>query len=627
VKNGSGRAGNHGREPVAKFPIVSGPIPPLVSVIIPCYNAGPWIGEAIRSALDQTYSPIEVIVIDDGSVDRSLEVIKSFGGRIRWETGPNQGGSRARNRGFALSAGEYIQFLDADDYLLPGKIERQMRVVTGSRADVVYEDYQNLLESADGTRTWGPLDISGSQADMLEMMLGGWAPPPCALLVSRSAVERAGGWNENLTSAQDNDFYLRLALAGSTFRYAPGCKSVYRRPAVPTVSTRDARATDENVIRILDEARTNLLEAGRLTEEYKRAIARSYFRIARKYFDTDVAWFHRLLREAERLTPSVADGQSRKYRLVARALGIPGAESIRSLKRAAARQVSGAGEALKDNAHRVWPRQLPILLYHNVGPLPAEDSFNLTIAPEQFERQMRWLVARGYQTILPSEWVAARRESRALPGKAVLLTFDDGYADIVEYAFPVLRRLGLKAAAYVVTGRLGRTNTWDEAEGYPTMRLMTAEQVRGWAGQGIEFGSHTRTHRDLTTLDAAALEDEIAGSADDLRRIAGAPAVSFAYPYGRFSDAAREIVAQAYGAAVSCEEGTNNHATDPFLLRRTIVNRDDSRTEYFARLRLGRNPLRAAFKPYRIWKRLTGSIDKRPPVQRAGGFDREISKG
>lgn len=94
----------------------------MVSVIIPCYNAERWVAEAIQSCLDQTYSPIEVIVIDDGATDRSLEVIKSFGQRIRWETGPNRGGNCARNRGLALSKGQYVQFLDADDYLLPEKL-------------------------------------------------------------------------------------------------------------------------------------------------------------------------------------------------------------------------------------------------------------------------------------------------------------------------------------------------------------------------------------------------------------------------------------------------------------------------------------------------------------------------
>ena len=94
---------------------------PLVSILIPCYNAERWVGQAIESALAQTWPNKEVIVVDDGSTDGSLEVIKSFGDRIKWETGPNRGGNVARNRLLELSHGEWIQYLDADDYLLPAK--------------------------------------------------------------------------------------------------------------------------------------------------------------------------------------------------------------------------------------------------------------------------------------------------------------------------------------------------------------------------------------------------------------------------------------------------------------------------------------------------------------------------
>jgi len=96
---------------------------PLVSVVIPCYNSQAYVGEAIRSALDQTHKNLEVIVIDDGSSDASLQVIKSFGQSVRWETGPNRGAPAARNRGAELARGEFIQFLDADDLLLPEKVE------------------------------------------------------------------------------------------------------------------------------------------------------------------------------------------------------------------------------------------------------------------------------------------------------------------------------------------------------------------------------------------------------------------------------------------------------------------------------------------------------------------------
>ena len=98
----------------------------LVSILIPCYNAERWVARAIESALGQTWPNKEVIVVDDGSTDDSLKVIRSFDGQIRWETGANRGGNAARNRLLELARGDWVQYLDADDYLRSTKLERQL---------------------------------------------------------------------------------------------------------------------------------------------------------------------------------------------------------------------------------------------------------------------------------------------------------------------------------------------------------------------------------------------------------------------------------------------------------------------------------------------------------------------
>jgi glycosyltransferase involved in cell wall biosynthesis len=113
-------------------------MPPLVSVVIPCYNAKPYVAEAIASALDQTYPQVEVIVVDDGSSDRSVEVIRSFGDRVRLEQMDHRGACAARNRGLAMSQGELIQFLDADDRLVGTKLERQVPYLVSGEADLVF---------------------------------------------------------------------------------------------------------------------------------------------------------------------------------------------------------------------------------------------------------------------------------------------------------------------------------------------------------------------------------------------------------------------------------------------------------------------------------------------------------
>src|SRR5262245_48187120 len=98
----------------------------LVSILIPCHNAEQWIAGAIESALAQTWAIKEVIVVDDGSTDSSLDIIKSFSGRIRCEAQEHLGGNQTRNYLLELALGQWVQYLDADDYLRPTKIERQM---------------------------------------------------------------------------------------------------------------------------------------------------------------------------------------------------------------------------------------------------------------------------------------------------------------------------------------------------------------------------------------------------------------------------------------------------------------------------------------------------------------------
>ena len=105
---------------------------PIVSVIIPCYNADNWIAEAIDSCLQQTYAPLEIIIIDDGSTDDSVRIIRHYAAQfpeiISYETGTNRGGCAARNRGLALSKGEYVLFLDADDFLEPETFAGQVEI-------------------------------------------------------------------------------------------------------------------------------------------------------------------------------------------------------------------------------------------------------------------------------------------------------------------------------------------------------------------------------------------------------------------------------------------------------------------------------------------------------------------
>ena len=118
----------------------------------------------------------------------------------------------------------------------------------------------------------------------------------------------------------------------------------------------------------------------------------------------------------------------------------------------------------------------------------------------------------------------------------MLLTFDDGYADLIDHAFPTLQECGFGAAVFVVTAHMGGDNRWDRARGSAPQQLMSRQQIRQWAERGVEFGSHTRTHPDLTALSRERVASEVRGSLDELSDVVGAHVTSFAYPYGCMND-------------------------------------------------------------------------------------------
>jgi peptidoglycan/xylan/chitin deacetylase (PgdA/CDA1 family) len=238
--------------------------------------------------------------------------------------------------------------------------------------------------------------------------------------------------------------------------------------------------------------------------------------------------------------------------------------------------------------------RLPVLLYHHVGPAIPGIVPGLTVAPRSFERHVRWLARRGFTGIRPADWLRWCREGKGLPRKPVLLTFDDAYADLVEHALPVLRRYGFGAAVYVVTGQVGGTNTWDEARGFATLPLMTAEQISEWAARGIEFGAHSRTHADLTTLSTPDLQEEVVGSSKDLQAILGSHVLSFAYPYGFHNQAVADCVRAAFDLAFIVDpgmKGVNYPGTEPHLLQRTLVPANDFVIDIECRARWGFSPI------------------------------------
>lgn len=192
-----------------------------------------------------------------------------------------------------------------------------------------------------------------------------------------------------------------------------------------------------------------------------------------------------------------------------------------------------------------------VLMYHSVSGC-ADDPYHITVSPYRLDRQLRWLRDRGLSGVGVATLLRARAAGRG--DGLVGLTFDDGYADFVESALPLLRRHGCSATLFVLPGHLGGDNVWDELG--PRKPLLTEDGVRTAAAGGMEIGSHGLLHTDLTTADDATLEAETRESRALVEQITGAAPEGFCYPYGSVDGRAVEAVrAAGYGYACAIDPG------------------------------------------------------------------------
>lgn len=219
--------------------------------------------------------------------------------------------------------------------------------------------------------------------------------------------------------------------------------------------------------------------------------------------------------------------------------------------------------------------RLPVFMYHRVAPDSGRCLPELTVSPQRFKSHLDWLKRHDYVTIGPGDLDQFRRGEGSIPPRAVMLTFDDAHEALVEHVFPLLLEYDFRATVFVVTGCLGKTNEWDMAEGWGPFPLMTAEQIRIWASRGMEFGAHSRTHRDLRRLAGVDLEREVAGSREDLEDLLAQPVPAFAYPFGFQNPQVVEEVHRNYRLAFLAGGGLNRPDTDMLLLRRVLVGPGD----------------------------------------------------
>lgn len=308
---------------------------PLVSILIPCYNSERWVGHAIESALGQTWPNKQVIVLDDGSTDNSLSVIRRYEGRLNWEAGPNRGGGYARNRLLELASGEWVQYLDADDYLLPEKVSEQVRfVVQHPEVDIVVGPTTLEFWSEQGTRQEhvalpGPHDYW--------TMLASWKLPQTgAPLWRRSVILDVGGWKRDQPCCQEHELYLRLLTGGKKFAYHSSGGSIYRQWSDQTVCKRDIPEVHRRRLEIERKLEEHLSRTGQLTQTRRQAISQARFEIARTAWQYDRSFATAIMDDVRKSDPRFSptgDAAPPHYKLVFRACGFNFAEGLATAAR------------------------------------------------------------------------------------------------------------------------------------------------------------------------------------------------------------------------------------------------------------------------------------------------------
>jgi peptidoglycan/xylan/chitin deacetylase (PgdA/CDA1 family) len=213
-------------------------------------------------------------------------------------------------------------------------------------------------------------------------------------------------------------------------------------------------------------------------------------------------------------------------------------------------------------------RDIPILTYHSLD----ESGSVTSVRPRFFHEHMRSLARRGFVGISLSELLDGWDDIAPLPARPVVLTFDDGFANLLEHAAPVLSELGFRATIFVVSGHCGQTNDWpNQASDIPRLPLLSWSELTQMATAGFEMGAHSITHRPLTEITQTEAEREIVESKETIEGRLGRPVNTFAYPFGVFSRANYEVVRAHFRAACSVELGKARHESDRHQLPRLDV--------------------------------------------------------
>ena len=248
----------------------------------------------------------------------------------------------------------------------------------------------------------------------------------------------------------------------------------------------------------------------------------------------------------------------------------------------------GVRQAIPDR--ETWQRMVqgvPILMYHAFGQ-PGERASQFVVPIRQFARQMAWLKRLNYHALSLEDYIQYRLQHQLPPPRTVVLTIDDGYAEIATLVEPILRRYDFPATVFLVSGKIGGRNDWTDDASLAGRPLMDWPAIKEISYPGIQFGAHTQAHPHLTDLQPAGARAQIAGAKADLEHELQRPVTTFAYPYGEYNEQVEALVADAgFLGGCTVDSNANSWSTPLTRLRRLEVEGNWSLPRFLLILRMG----------------------------------------
>jgi GT2 family glycosyltransferase/peptidoglycan/xylan/chitin deacetylase (PgdA/CDA1 family) len=527
-----------------------------ISVIIPTFNRAEVLAGCLDALAGQTAPPdsFEVVVVDDGSSDRTGDVISSFDPpfRLRAARQPNAGQAAALNHGIRLAEGRFCLFLDDDVVAEPALVaeHRSAQERHGGIAGLGMLTLRMLGRPGGLAR-----HFADWWQDHYERLANGALVPDFRacysgnLSVPADVLQRVGGFDATLPRSFDVELAYRLEQAGVRIVFLPGAVAEQQYSKGFRAIVRDFDRMGEAAVPL-----------------YRRH--RDFIRYP-PLGDFGHGTFRTLL--------------LRKALLALRVPVWPLGVVDRLFASRPPRRLYGllqlhcfwrsVRKALADREEwRRLTRGSVVLMYHALGPR-GERASRYVLPAARFRRQLRWLRLRRYPIISLDDYVKSREQGVLPPGRAVVLTLDDGYADNAELGSPLLQAADAPATVFVVSDAIGRTNEWSPGTALEHRRLLTSPQLKELRARGTAIGAHTLSHPNLVDLDPAEARREIADSRVALGAELDSPVLHFAYPFGKSSAEVRQLVQEAgFASACGIQPGPNGAAVPLHDVRRVEVD-------------------------------------------------------